>query len=77
MHSVTCTSCCPVQSSLIHPSPCVQAATAVDLLALSRADFQRLLGPLQDLLAANAAQYAPLVPSSKQVCLPLFNALRL
>ena len=45
----------------------VQAATAVDLLALSRADFQRLLGPLQDLMAANAAKYAPLVPSSKAV----------
>lgn len=44
----------------------VKAVTAVDLLALSRADFVRLLGPLQDLLATHAAKYCP-VSSAKQV----------
>ena len=44
----------------------VKALTAVDLLALSRADFTRLLGPLQDILAAHAAKYCP-VSSAQQV----------
>ena len=45
----------------------VKALTTVDLLGLSRNDFARLLGPLQDILAEHAAKYCP-VSSAQQVC---------
>lgn len=37
----------------------VKAVSNTDLLALSRTDFQRLLGPLQNLLTDHAAKYCP------------------
>ena len=62
-------SCAGPAAGMTRPTndtPCAQAATSVDLLALSRADFQRLLGPLQDLLTNNASKYAPLTATSQK-----------
>ena len=58
--------CVTSAQTIINIATAEQAATSVDLLALSRADFQRLLGPLQDLLTTNASKYAPLTATSQK-----------